>query len=135
MQKLKINLENCYGIKKLEKEFDFSDKRTFFIYAPNGAMKTSLAKTFKDLSLNQDSKDLVFPERKTIRSVKDENDNNLLPGEVFVIEPYNQEFNSDKLSTLVVKKELKDKYESIYKDLEIEKNEFIKKLKNTSQST
>ncbi len=48
MNKLNIKLQYCYGIKKLEKEFVFSN-RTFAIYAPNGSMKTSFAKTFKDL--------------------------------------------------------------------------------------
>ena len=135
MQNLALNLQNCYGIKKLEKEFDFSNKKSFAIYAPNGVMKTSFAKTFKDLSKNQDSKDLVFPERETVRTIQDENSNDLLPEEVFVIEPYNEQFKSDKISTLVVKKELKTKYEEIYKDLETEKIDFVKKLKSTSQST
>lgn len=78
MKKLSLNLQYCYGIKKLETEFDFSRKKTFAIYAPNGVMKTSFAKTFKDLSNNQNSKDLVFPDRETIRSIKDEN-NKLVP--------------------------------------------------------
>lgn len=135
MQKLTVDLQNCYGIKKLETEFDFSDKKTFLIYAPNGVMKTSLAKTFKDLSNNKESRDHVFPERKTTRNIQNENGEKLLPEEVFVIEPYNEQFKSDKLSTLLVKKELKDKYEETYKDLEVEKINFIKKLKNISQST
>lgn len=135
MQKLIIYLQYCYGIKKLETEFDFSTKRTFAIYAPNGVMKTSFAKTFKDLSNNQNSKDLVFPDRETIRSIKDENNADLLSEEVFVIEPYNEQFNSDKLSTLVVKKELKEKYDEIYRDLDKSKAEFIKKLKDISKST
>lgn len=46
MNKLNINLENCYGIKKLQKEFDFSDRSAFVIYASNGSMKTSFTKTF-----------------------------------------------------------------------------------------
>ena len=66
MSSLKINLKNCYGIKKIEKEFDFSHNNTFAIYAPNGVMKTSFAKTFKDLSLNLLSKDLIFTERETV---------------------------------------------------------------------
>jgi hypothetical protein len=39
MKKLKIKLENCYGIKKLDQEFDFSNCKTFVIYASNGVMK------------------------------------------------------------------------------------------------
>jgi len=135
MNKLKINLENCYGINKLETEFDFTTKKSHSIYAPNGVMKTSFARTFTDLSHNQDSKDIVYPERKTTRSIKDENDNELTPNEIFVIEPYNEQFDSNKLSTLLVTKELKEEYDSIYHDLEVEKNNFIKKLKAISQST
>jgi len=49
MQTLRIKLENCYGIKKLKTDLDFSQARAIAVYAPNGAMKTSLAQTFKDL--------------------------------------------------------------------------------------
>jgi len=135
MQKLNIHFENCYGIKKLQYEFDFSTKKIYSIYAPNGTMKTSFAKTLKDFSLGTDSKDLIFPERHPIRNIQDENNADLLSEQIFVIEPYNPEFESDKLSTLVVKKELKDKYDEIYKDLETVQKEFIKKLKSVSQST
>lgn len=135
MQKLHITFENCYGIRKLKKEFDFSNNNTFAIYAPNGVMKTSLAKTFRDLSNNKNSSDLVFSNRKNIRDIKNENEVDIKPEEVFAIEPYNEQFNSDKLSTLLVTKKLKEEYDNIYKNIEIEKNDFIKKLKNVSQST
>lgn len=135
MNKLNIKLEHCYGIKHLETEFDFSTHRTYAVYAPNGSMKTSFAKTFKDLSNGDPSKDLVFPERATVRVIKDENDVDIIPECVFVIEPYDEEFASDKLSTLLVKKELKEKYDAIYQELDREKGEFMKKLKGISQST
>ena len=48
--KINVKLENCYGIKKLNHEFDFLKCHTFVIYAPNGVMKTSFANTFKDLA-------------------------------------------------------------------------------------
>ena len=47
MNKLNIDIENCYGIKKLQTELDFSQHKAYAIYAANGAMKTSLAQTFK----------------------------------------------------------------------------------------
>ena len=52
MRKLFVKLENCYGIGKFEKEFDFSSTNTILIYAPNGTMKTSFAKTFECISKN-----------------------------------------------------------------------------------
>jgi hypothetical protein len=134
MKKLQVNLEYCYGIKKLEKEFSFSS-RTFAIYAQNGSMKTSLAKTFKDLMLGLETKDLIYPERVTIREIKDENGVEITQEKVFVIEPYNETYFSDKESTLVVEKELRKQYEKIYSDLEKEKSNFIKTLKTVSQST
>jgi len=69
MDKINVNLQYCYGIKKLEKEFVLSN-RTFTIYAPNGSMKTSFAKTFDDYSKGRDTKDLAFPERETVREIK-----------------------------------------------------------------
>jgi hypothetical protein len=41
MKQLKIELENCYGIKKMQFQFDFSSGRAYAIYAPNGSMKSS----------------------------------------------------------------------------------------------
>ncbi|MEK7654318.1 MAG: hypothetical protein AAB345_03525 [Patescibacteria group bacterium] len=134
MEKLKIKFEYCYGIKKLEKEFVFSN-RTFAIYAPNGSMKTSFAKAFKDLMKGEETKDLIYPERKTVREIKNESDAELTKEEIFVIEPYNEGYFSDKQSTLVVEKELKEQYEKIYVDLEKEKKNFVTKLKSESQST
>ncbi|RLD59147.1 MAG: hypothetical protein DRJ01_11725, partial [Bacteroidetes bacterium] len=136
MNKVKIKFEYCYGIARLETKFDFSSKNVFAIYAPNGTMKTSFAKSFKDLSKGDKPQDLVFQDRKTICTVQDENQQNIPAEEIFVIEPYNEsDFNVDKISTLVVKKELKIKYDKIYKELEVAKNDFIKKLKKVSQST
>lgn len=51
ISKLKIDLKNCYGIKEFCHEFQFTpEKRIHLIYAPNGSMKTSFAKTMRYLS-------------------------------------------------------------------------------------
>jgi len=70
MKKISVNFEHCYGINKLQYDFDF-EKSTFSVYAPNGAMKTSFAKTFRDISDDCSTKDLMFPERNTVRVVVD----------------------------------------------------------------
>ena len=129
MNKLQIKLENCYGIKKLEKEFDFSSSKTFAIYAPNGVMKTSFAKTFRDLSNGEDSKDLIFPDRNTIREIKKEDGSDVTKDEIFVVEPYNEDFNSEKMSTLLVNKELKARYDEIHLKIDGEKDRLLKELK------
>jgi hypothetical protein len=69
MQTLKIKLENCYGIKKLKTDLDFSQARAIAVYAPNGAMKTSLAQTFRDLREGKDSLDRIFTDRKKVREM------------------------------------------------------------------
>jgi len=132
MNTLKVNLKNCYGIKKLEEDFDFSQCNTFSIYAPNGVMKTSFAKTFKDLSDDVPSKDLIFPNRETTREIKKENGSDISSSQVFVVEPYNENFNSEKMSTLLVNKELKSKYDEIHIKIDEEKDRLLKELKTLS---
>jgi ABC-type molybdenum transport system ATPase subunit/photorepair protein PhrA len=134
MKKMSLKLEHCYGIKKLEKELVFGN-RTFAIYAPNGSMKTSLAKTFTDLMNGNETKDLVYTDRVTVREIKDENAQDLKPDEILVVEPYNESYFSEKESTLVVEKGLREQYEKIYSDIEKEKTSFIKNLKTASQSS
>ncbi len=132
MEKLNVKLINCYGIKKLEYDFDFSDGKTYAIYASNGTMKTSFAKTFRDISKGEESKDLMFPKRRTIRETLDESDNPIAENQIFVIEPYNESFKSEKSSTLLVNKELKEKYDKIYSEIDNKKLIFFKKLKKLS---
>ncbi len=132
MKKLTLKFEYCYGIKKLEYEFIFQN-RTFAIYAPNGVMKTSFAKVFQDFSKNEPSMDLAFPNRNTTRDITADIDIN---GEdVFIIEPYIKNYQSEKISTLLANKELKQKYENIHKEIDKVKNELIKKLKQLSGLT
>jgi DNA polymerase III gamma/tau subunit len=73
MKKLDINLENCYGIGKLSHSFDFSKSNSYLIYAPNGTMKSSFAKTFNDISKNDKKTtpcDRIYQSRKTTYEVK-----------------------------------------------------------------
>lgn len=121
MNKLNIELENCYGIKKLKFGFDFTANSTYAIYAPNGIMKTSFAKTFLDLSNGTVSQDSIFKARATKRSITDETATELTKEQVFVVVPYAQEFKSKKISTLLVNKELKEKYEKIHSDIDDKK--------------
>ena len=49
MDELKLQLKNCYGIQEMKSQIDFSNNNVAIIYAPNGTMKSSLAKTFASL--------------------------------------------------------------------------------------
>lgn len=135
MQKVSIHLENCYGIGKLVYEFDFSQANAYSVYAPNGFMKTSLSKSFLDLSRNKDSSDLIHPERETKREIKVETGNDLKFEQVFVIEPYNESFDSEKTSLLLVNQTIKQQYDEALKKIEDRKNELFKRLKQRSGLT
>ena len=131
MQNLKIKFENCYGIRSLEHTFCFDDKRANLIYASNGTMKSSFAKTFCDFSEGKESKDEIYGDRPNQREIEFDS-REIKPEEVFVIKPYQESYKSERISTLLVNKELKNEYEEILKDLEQKTDELIKHLKAES---
>ena len=125
MKKIFIDLEHCYGIKKLQTEFDFeTNGDVFTVYAPNGVMKTSLANTFRDVSSGAVSMDRIRQTNETKRVIIDENGDELPPESIFVIEPYNEGFRSDRISTLLVNEKLRKRYEDIHKEVD-EKAEIL----------
>lgn len=136
---LEIDLENCYGIKKLKASFNFAaaNCNNFVIYSPNGTMKTSLAKTFADFSHDVDSKDVIFPEKTTKRNIHKRiatqtEELDFSAKEIFVIEPYNDSFEPTHISTLLVNSQLKKDYDSINAEIEKYKDSLIKELKKIS---
>jgi hypothetical protein len=135
MNKILINLSNCYGIGQLQYCFDFTNAPAYSLYAPNGFMKTSLSKAFLDLSRNRVSSDLIHPERETKREIKVETGSDLKSEQVFVIEPYNESFDSEKTSLLLVNQTIKQQYDEALKKIEDGKNELFKRLKQRSGLT
>lgn len=47
MNKISLNLDHCFGITKLSQVLTFEGENVVLIYAPNGLMKTSFAKTLQ----------------------------------------------------------------------------------------
>lgn len=136
MNTLNVDLENCYGIKKLSTSFDFSKKNAYAIYAPNGAMKSSLAQTFHDVTNNVASKDRIFPSRVCTRTITDENGVAIPKENIFVIRPYDDEniTHTEKTSTLLVDSKLRREYEELHRDIDKSKDLFLKALKEQSGS-
>ena len=130
MKKLKLDLEYCYGIKALKTEFDFTKRNVICIYAPNGLMKTSLSKTFSDLSKGKKTQDEIWPENKTKRIIKDETDQDIKSENVFVIKSYNEKYRSDRISNLLVNENLRKEYEKIHKEIDDKASDFINQLKS-----
>jgi hypothetical protein len=132
---LRLDLENCYGIKKLEAVFDFSACPAVAIYAPNGAMKSSLAKTFQDVADGSPSRDRMFPTRASRRVITDENGVNLPKDCVLVVRPYDEVLgHSEKTSTLLVNAPLREEYEALHVAIDEAKTELLKALKQQSRS-
>lgn len=71
-------------------------------------MKSSLSRTFKDLSEDKDSKDRIYKDRITKRVITDENNADFANESIFVIESFVPTYESQRISTLLVNKELKD---------------------------
>lgn len=96
--KLGLDLENCYGINKLAKELDFARidgiDGVCSLYAPNGTLKTSLAKTLKDIEEDRQSKDIIFPERATKRLVTLDGQP-VDAGQIMVINSYGESYSSN----------------------------------------
>lgn len=135
MRALKLDLEHCYGIRKLKHDFDFRNCNAVALYAPNGAMKSSLAKTFQDIAEKKKSSDRMFPDRPTKRLVLDENDTELDPESILIIRPYDEEFGSnEKTSTLLVNAALRKQYQELNEGIEEAKKALLAALKDQSGS-
>jgi hypothetical protein len=135
MGKVRIDLENCYGIKKLLHEFDFSKERVYAIYAPNGMMKSSLAQVFQDLSAGIQSSDRIFTARTTKRNIVDETGAEVAKESVFAVRPYDEELShNEKTSTLLVEPKLRKEYEQLHLAIDKAKDALLKGLKEQSHS-
>ena len=135
MDQVTIELENCYGIRKLKHQFDFSKKRAYAIYAPNGSMKSSFAQTFKDVAEGQASRNRIFPSRKSVRIIQDESGAELPQESVLVLPPYDQFLkHTEKTSTLLLNNDLRQEYEQLHADINKSKANFLKAMKEQSGS-
>lgn len=130
--KISLDLENCYGIQSLLYEFDFTSCNTFLIYAPNGAMKTSLAKVFDDLSKSKTPSDKIFQNRTSKCVITDDTGIPLKPSQIFVAFNYDEEYKSERISTLLVDKTLRNEYELIYKTINESKDTLLSAIGNIS---
>ncbi|MDR1941281.1 MAG: hypothetical protein LBQ47_03035, partial [Endomicrobium sp.] len=131
INKITISLENCYGINKLDYVFDFDETKSYAVYAPNGTMKTSFAKTLSDYSKKQIPNILPFPEVTPKLSIKNDSQD-INPADIFVIKSEITDFNTEKMSTLLVNKELRKKHSEITRLIEEKKSILIEALQKVS---
>ncbi|ODQ95669.1 phage infection protein [Dietzia alimentaria] len=133
MKKLNLALRNCHGIRELDASFSFQKGNAVAVYAPNGTMKTSLARTFKDIADGLETADHMFPSRETQRSVSDENGNDVDPNDVVVVLSYDEELGpTESTSTLLVNPKLRKEYEGLQLDLLDARDDLVTALRAQS---
>lgn len=135
MSELRVLLENCYGIKNLSYNFNFNKKNNCIIYASNGMMKSSFAKTFLALKNGKKPADKIF-NKKSYWEIKDDKNNDIKPENIFVIESYVDGYQSTYSNKLIAKTELKKTYDEIMMKIsslrEILKQNMMKYLNDES---
>ena len=130
MNELSIKLNNCYGISSLEHTFDFTQSNANLIYAPNGVMKTSLAKTLMQISKELEPEEKIYNKQSEYDIQVDGVP--ISKDEILVIEPFNPDFESKNISTLLVNSEKKERYDHIYKKILDSKKKLIIELNKLS---
>lgn len=114
VDKLSVTLENCYGIKKLSHVFDFTKGNVVAIYARNGLMKTSFAKTMKKIQLGRkdEIKDEIFgTEGVTEVKVDDEE---ISADKIFVINSFESAYQAD-VTPLLINESIKNHLKEVLK--------------------
>lgn len=135
MRKVYFDLENCYGIPKFRYLFEFDDrKKAHLIYAPNGVMKTSFANTIEDISLEQETKDFLYPNRVTKRVVKHDGDSgeDIHKDEILVINSYSESYKSENIIVLLADNNLKKDFDKLHSEIDEKMDYLFKNLNKLS---
>jgi hypothetical protein len=132
MDKLKVCLENCYGISSFEYVFDLSNNggkvKAYSIYAPNGLMKTSFSRTFEALSKGDQPEEERFNRQSTCII---EVDNVGIKKEQIYVLKSEIEISSDNeaVTNILINQESKSRYDSLLSNI----NELKSKLQTSLQ--
>lgn len=145
MDEIFISFNNCHGINKFKNTFNFNEdlnnnKNTnaLLIYAPNGTMKTSFAKTLKDVGLNKSPENVITKKKpKWTVKIKENGKSNKLTAEdiknrIFVIDSLNEDFNFLDTAPLISNEKYKNEYINISNEILNCKKDFLRKIRKKS---
>ena len=127
MNELRFSLENCYGIQKMVQSIDYSNNNVAIIYAPNGTMKSSLAKTFEAIRDDKPVEEKVFG-FTSICNITDEQNVKIPGDEIIVINPFDENAYENQ-GLLMANETLRKKYLLIHKSIEEKKEDLYAKIK------
>nr|WP_319490259.1 hypothetical protein [uncultured Desulfobacter sp.] len=138
MNKLKVHLKNCYGIQSLDYEFDFNSisakplANAYAIYAPNGLMKSSFAKTFEALAKGENPREERYnrPSTHVIES-----DGTAISKETIYVLKAEIDIRSDSpaITNILVNPENKARYDELLIDLDKLEKRLIGSLQKSSK--
>lgn len=139
--KINLTIENCFGIKKIENyELKFDDNGVAIIYAPNGVMKTSLAKVFEAIQKGERPSDRIFSEYPSSYSIQYRDDtftynatdegNPATSDKFYVIDSIDDkiEFSSESLSTILGDESIRSEYSKVTSEYKKDVDSFISEL-------
>lgn len=126
MDNVSIKMKNCFGIKKLNQLFDFSERNTFTIYAINGTMKSSFARAFKCFQDGKidEIKDKIYDIQGEFELKFDSNE--AKREQVFVINSFDDKYEAN-ISNLLIDKKLSKTLQAIYQKRNILFDKLISK--------
>ena len=137
MNKINLNLDHCFGITKLSQELSFEGENVVLIYAPNGLMKTSFAKTLQMYGQGKVDKvkDVVEDIAGSI-DIKDENGNIVLPSSIYVSNCEEPDAETPKnITSFLADSVLKQQYDTILKSLSEKQKALFKEISDHARST
>jgi len=140
MNELHVEMSHCYGISKLKHDFEFDNsKNIHLIYAPNGSMKSSFAKTLMYVSKQSKDKPCDYLHAQETNYAGSYaitlNGKNLSPDKIFVADGDNEFDASKAFPNFLASRELKEKYDAIYNSLFEKKKALIDRLGVVSMSS
>lgn len=127
MQELKLDLENCYGIKKMNETIDYSKNNVAIIYAPNGTMKSSLAKTFEAIKDDKQVEEKIYGLQSSY-SISDEENVLISKEQIIVINPFDEKTYEGQ-GLLMANESLQKEYRNIHNSIELKKESLYSKIK------
>lgn len=127
MQELKLDLENCYGIKKMNETIDYSNNNVAIIYAPNGTMKSSLAKTFEAIRDDRTVEEKIYGFKSSC-SISDEDNVAISKEQIIVINPFDENAYEGQ-GLLMANEPLRKAYLNIHDSIASKKESLYSKIK------
>lgn len=127
MKKLKIDLENCYGIKRMNETIDYSNNNVSIIYAPNGTMKSSLAKTFEAIKDDKQVEERIYGFKSSC-NISDEDNATISKDQIIVINPFDENAYEGQ-GLLMANESLRKAYLDIHESIDSKKESLYSRIK------